>query len=303
MMKRREFVATAGVATALTMVPRSLRGAPPFGRALSGSVPPGGALNDGASGLASLSRIGLETYSVRDKMRADPDGTLRAIRAMGYDDVELLWSFNNFDRTTAQVKAVLTSSGLRASSAHIAPTLLQSDWAKALDTAAELGHEYLIVPSLPAETDRSLDAWKKWADIFNTAGAAARKHSLWLAFHNEPNHMKVMDGQVAYDVFLARTDATAVRLQLDVGNMLMGGSDPLPYLKAHQDRYHSFHLKDVVADRKRDTELGTGILDAKQFLTAVKDLGKKTVFVEQEGAKDSMASAKQNLDYLRGLRF
>jgi sugar phosphate isomerase/epimerase len=292
-MKRREFVATAGAATALAMVPRSVWGAPSTA----------GSLTAGAGGAASLTRVGLETYSVRDKMRADPDGTLRAIRAMGYDDVELLWSFENFGRTTAQVKAVLTSSGLKATSAHIAPTLLQGDWAKSLDIAAELGHQYLIVPSLPAETDKSLDAWKKWADIFNTAGAAARKHSLWLAFHNEPNHMKVMDGQVAYDVFIARTDAAAVRLQLDVGNMLMGGGDPMPYLKAHQDRYHSFHLKDVVADRKRDTELGTGILDAKQFLSAVKDLSKKTVFVEQEGAKDSMASAKQNLDYLRGLKF
>src|SRR5437762_12929016 len=44
----------------------------------------------------SLNRIGLELYSVRDAMHKDPDGTLAAVRAMGYTDVELLWSFGNF---------------------------------------------------------------------------------------------------------------------------------------------------------------------------------------------------------------
>src|SRR5256886_3674058 len=37
-----------------------------------------------------LNRIGLELYSVRDAMGRDPDGTLAAVRAMGYTDVELL---------------------------------------------------------------------------------------------------------------------------------------------------------------------------------------------------------------------
>ena len=138
-MKRRDFVGVMGAAAAgSTLLPSMLR-AGEFG-----------------AGAASLKRIGLETYSVRDKMKADPDGTLRAIRAMGYTDVELLWSFDNFGRTTAQVKAVLASTGLKAPSAHIAPEILLKDWNKSLDTANELGHQYLIVPSLPAETNTSL---------------------------------------------------------------------------------------------------------------------------------------------------
>src|SRR2546425_634384 len=61
-----------------------------------------------------LNRIGLELYSVRDAMGRDPDGTLAAVRAMGYTDVELLWSFGNFGRTTEQVRAALDHEGLRA---------------------------------------------------------------------------------------------------------------------------------------------------------------------------------------------
>src|SRR5207245_817899 len=84
--------------------------------------------------------------------------------------------------------------------------------------------------------------------------AAARRAGIWLAFHNESDHMTPIDGMVPYDVFVARTDPSVVRLQLDVGNMVMGGCDPFAYLQRYRDRYWSFHLKDVVADRSRDTE-------------------------------------------------
>lgn len=250
-----------------------------------------------------LERIGLELYSVRKAMQANPERTMAAVRAIGYTDVELLWSFGNFGRTTAQVRATLDHEGLRAPSAHINPDLLvdQRAWTKALDDAAMLGQQYLIVPSLPADAERSLDGWRLWADRFNVAGVAARKAKLWLAFHNEPTHMKPIDGTVPYDLFLERLDPSAVRLQLDVGNMLMGGGDPMRYLSRHRNWYWSFHLKDVVGDRSHDTELGTGTFDFKRFLSSVPDLPGKPCYVEQEAASDELASARQDYRYLRDL--
>src|SRR2546429_224699 len=38
-------------------------------------------------------------------MRRDPERTLAAVRAIGYTDVELLWSLGNFGRTTARAGA------------------------------------------------------------------------------------------------------------------------------------------------------------------------------------------------------
>ena len=65
----------------------------------------------------------------------------------------------------------------------------------------------------------------------------------------------------------------------------------------------SFHLKDVVPDRSGDTELGKGTVDLHQLLAAVTDIERKTFFVEQEGAKDSMASARRDFEYLASLEF
>jgi len=249
-----------------------------------------------------LNRVGLELYSVRKAMKADPERTLAAVRAIGYTDVELLWSFNNFGRTPEQVRATLKHEGLRAPSAHIDPRIMETDWQKSLDNAKLLGMTYLIVPSLPASA-KTLDDWKQWADRLNTAGAAARKANLWVAFHNEPDHMKPIDGQIPYDVFIARLDPKVVRLQLDVGNMVMGGGDPMAYLKRWRDRYWSFHVKDVVPDKSSDTELGAGTVNLKQFFAAVPNLDSKPCYVEQEGPKDELAAARQNAAYLKKLSF
>src|ERR1700694_3372382 len=130
-----------------------------------------------------LDRIGLELYAVRRAMRADPERTLAAVRAIGYTDVELLWSFGNFGRSPQQVRDTLAHEGLRAPSAHISPATIVVGWERSLDTAKMLGHEYLIVPSLQADLCLSLDDWREWADRFNAAGAVARRAGGWLAFH------------------------------------------------------------------------------------------------------------------------
>jgi sugar phosphate isomerase/epimerase len=279
-MERRTFIQTMGAAAAASL-------APPMRLHAS----------------AHLERVGLELYSVRHEMMKDPDKTLAAVRAAGYNDVELLWSFQNFGRSTDQVIAALKQNGLRAPSAHMSPEDIIIGWERRLEVAKQIGHQYLIVPSFSGETSQSLDDWREWADHFNTAGAAARKAGIWLAFHNEPDHMKVIDGKVPYDVFVERLDPSAVRLQLDVGNMVMGGGDPMQYLARWKDRYWSFHLKDVVPDKSSDTDLGKGTFDFKKFLAAVPDLNQKPCYVEQEGPADELVAARNNYSFLHGLEF
>src|SRR5213593_1997817 len=122
-VKRRDFLHTMGAAAASGMLAR---------------VPLGSAKR--------LDRIGLETYAVRHAMAQDPERTLAAIRAIGYTDVELLWSFNLFGRTPQQVADTLKKEGLRAPSAHMSADTVFVGWERSLDIAKVLGHEYVFVP-------------------------------------------------------------------------------------------------------------------------------------------------------------
>ena len=256
---------------------------------------------EGSHAGPPLARIGLELYSVRRDMAKDFDRTLAAVRQIGYTDVELLWSFDNWGRSTAQMKAALQREGLRAPSAHMSPVSMMVGWERRLEAAKELGHEYLIVPSFTTETSKTLDDWREWADRFNQQGAVARRAGIWLAFHNEAEHMKPIDGKIPYDVFVERTDPSVVRHQLDVGNMAIGGGDPMSYLERYKDRYWSFHLKDVKADRSGDTELGTGVLDFRRIIAAIPNIASKPCYVEQEDMPDPLASVKRDFEYLRKL--
>lgn len=274
-MKRRDFVYTMGAVAAMPRLARAKK----------------------------LDRIGLETYAVRREMSKDPDKTLAAIRAIGYTDVELLWSFNLFGRTPQQVATTLKNEGLRAPSCHMSGDTIFVGWERSLEIAKILGHEYLFVPDFGEWTTKTLDGWREWADRFNAAGAVARKAGIWLGFHNEANHQKVIEGKVPLDVFIERLDPTVTRLQLDVGNMLIGGGDPMQYLQKYPNRFFSFHLKDVVADRSSDTRLGTGIFDFKRFLAAVPNIEQKPAYVEDESPADELGAARSNFQYLRGLEF
>ena len=75
------------------------------------------------------------------------------------------------------------------------------------------------------------------------------------------------------------------------------------YLERFKDRYWSFHIKDVVADRSKDVELGRGVFDFKRFLAAVTSIHEKPCYVEQEAAADELQAARDNFSYLRELSF
>ena len=298
-MKRREFVETFGAAFASLAALRTAGAAE--GNASHRSTATATSRSDLAKD--NLWRVGLELYSVRNAMKKDPERTLAAVRGIGYDDVELLWSMDNFGRTPDQVRDTLKQLGLKAPSAHIAPETLLGDWETSLTTAKHLGHQYLIVPSLPDETKTSLDEWRRWADRFNSAGDMARHAGIWLAFHNEPEHMKVLNGVVPYDLFIERTDPSRVRLQLDFGNMEVGGGNPMQYLHQYYDRYWTFHVKDVATGGTHDTELGMGHTNLSGLLAAIPNVQKKPCYVEQESPVDELGSARRNYEYLKKLQF
>src|SRR5256886_6250384 len=114
---------------------------------------------------------------------------------MGYTDVELLWSFGNFGRTTEQVRAALDHEGLRAPSAHVSATVVLVGWERSLAIAHRLGHEYLVVPSFTPDTARSLDDLRAGARPSQAPRAPPRpprpppalpNHSHHLTSHHRP---------------------------------------------------------------------------------------------------------------------
>ena len=284
-MQRRTFLQTLGIPLA---TPRLARAA---------------SIAD-VAGARRLKRIGVQLYTLRDAAKVDLDRTLGDIAAAGYKDVEMLSSMHNFNHSPADVRGMLDKHGLRAPSTHIGvETLANVD--SAVDEARTLGHKYLILADLPAENRKSLDAFRAFADKLNRAGEAARKHDLWIAWHDEADDFRTFDGQMGYDALVAKLDPHLVRLQLDTGNAMVGGRDPLDLMKRYGDRYYTFHIKDAPALKApHDVELGKGTVDLRGILSRVKHLDDKYVYVEQETYTGTPLQAVQrDYAYLSKLSF
>lgn len=284
-MQRRTFLQGLGAAFALRSLPASALRLP--------------------LGAARVERIGIQLYTLRDAARANLEQTLTAIAGIGYREVELLDSMRNFGMPPAQLRALLDRLNLRAPSTHISTQALD-DLPRLIDEAHVLGHDYVIVASLPLDAKTvSLDDYRRWADRLNEAGETVRKGGLWLGFHDEAENFKPIDGQIPYDVMVERLDPQRVRLQLDVGNAAVGGSDPLPYMQRYADRYWLFHIKDASKlGAPHDSELGTGVVEIGKILALAEPLAQKHVYIEQESYPGApIDSAKRDYAYLEKLRF
>lgn len=287
-MHRRTFLTSLGIAAAATKLGACTR------HATASPAP-----------TRRLKRIGIQLYTLRDDAKQNLEGTLAAIAAAGYKEVELLSSMKNFGRPPAQLRETLDSLGLRAPSTHIGADAF--DNLNALfDEAHTLGHEYVVLASLPYEPGKSTpDDYRRWADRLNEAGRQARARGLWMAFHDEAYDFRTVDGQQLYDILADRTDPSLVRLQLDTGNAAIGGRDPLDLMRKYGSRYYLFHIKDAPSiGSATDTELGKGVVNFRQILASIQDIDDKHLFVEQETYPGApLDSAKRDYQYISTLEF
>ena len=284
-MDRRTFLSTVGLAA---VAPR-LAGIPRAGSMTATS--------------RRLRRVGIQLYTLRDDARRDLEHTLGDIAQAGYKDVELLSSMNNFGMPPDRLRAILDRNGLRAPSTHVDGGAFD-DLDRQIDTAKILGHEYLILASLPTDKP-TLDDYRHWADRLNEAGHRALPRGIRIGFHDESIDFKKIDGVVPYDLLAERTDPAYVRLQLDTGNLALAGGDPFDYLKRYGSRYWLFHIKDAPAiGADHDTELGKGVIDFKRFLASIDHIDDKILYVEQESYPGTpLESARRDYAYISTLEF
>jgi sugar phosphate isomerase/epimerase len=284
-MDRRTFLTSIGLAAAATQL----------GCASTGQS---------AAGSRRLRRVGIQLYTLRDDARRDLERTLGDIAAAGYNDVEMLGGMNNFGMAPEKVRAILDRNGLRAPSTHVGGAAFDN-LDRSLADAATLGHQYLILASLPGGPNVTLDDYRRWADRLNESARRSQSAGVHVGFHNHATDFKLIDGTVPYDVLMERTDPVLVRHQLDTGNLAMAGRDPLEYMRRFGPRYWSFHIKDVAQlSATSDVELGKGIIDFRRLMGMIDNIDNKHLFVEQETYPGTpLESARRDYTYIKTLAF
>ncbi|HEX8339063.1 MAG TPA: TIM barrel protein, partial [Pyrinomonadaceae bacterium] len=177
-----------------------------------------------------LPRIGMQLYTVRRELAKDFGGTLAKVAALGYREVEFAGYFGH---KAAEVRSLLKRLRLEAPAAHVQLTELRGDLRPLVEAARAVGHKYLLVAWLPPEERRTLDDYRRLADLFNEAGAALGREGLQFAYHNHDFEFAPLEGKVPYDLLLERTDPRAVKLEMDLYWTVKGGASPVEYFERH----------------------------------------------------------------------
>ena len=244
----------------------------------------------------------MQLYMVRRELEKDFEGTLARVASLGYREVEFAGYFNHPPK---EVKALLARHRLTSPAGHVELAALRGSLQKMIEAAHVIGHKYLLVAYLPDEERKSLDDYKRHAELFNRVGEQMKMEGIQFAYHNHDFEFAPMDGQIPYDLILERTDPQTVKLEMDLYWIAKGGENPLKYFEKYPGRYPLLHVKDMDATPKRYyTEIGRGVIDFKTIFAHAGKAGVRHYFVEQDETPGSpFESLKISMDYLKRLRF
>jgi sugar phosphate isomerase/epimerase len=240
------------------------------------------------AGSASIP-VGLEIYSVRNTLKQDLEGTVRAVAHMGYQCVEFYSPYYDWtEAQTKQMRKLLDELGIRCYSTHNSEAYLSpQNIQRTRDLNLILGSQYVVLAH--ADPKPGPGGWKWVADELNAAADQLEPSGLKAGYHNHQAEFRPADGQRPMEI-LARNTKPSVALQLDIGTCLEAGSDPVAWIKANPGRIRSIHCKDWSPDPARGYTVlfGEGAADWKNIFAAAESLGGLEYYlVEQEGSRFS----------------
>jgi sugar phosphate isomerase/epimerase len=250
------------------------------------------------AGASTSVPIGLELYSVREALKLDLEGTVRAVAQLGFQCVEFYAPYYDWtDAQTKHMRQLLDDLGIRCYSTHNDEKYFSAENInRARDMNLTLGCKYMVMSY--TEPKSGLDGWKGIADELNGAAEKLEPSGVKVGYHNHQAEWKPVDGVRPMEV-LAKNTKPSIMLQLDVGTCLDAGANPVAWIRANPGRIHSLHLKDWSPDPAVGYKalFGEGSADWKSIFAAAESVGGVEYYLlEQEGSRfGEMETAKRCL--------
>ena len=246
--------------------------------------------------------VGLQLYSVREFMKQDFYGTLKAVRDMGYEYVEFA---GYFDKSAEEIKSILDELGLKCISVHQNLDGYEPDPAALVSFLKTFGVKYSVIPWYKKEELASAEAWEKTSKKFNEIAEYLSANGMMLGYHNHDFEFERRDGKFLYDYIFESVPKDKIAPEFDTCWVRYAGLKPEEKILEYAGRVEIVHLKDfsckklaqgpaydligadAVPAKREDNAfefrpLGMGMQDFDTILKACEDAGCETVIVEQD---------------------
>ncbi|TBX21645.1 sugar phosphate isomerase/epimerase family protein [Jiulongibacter sediminis] len=300
MITRRNFIKTAGLATAAALTP----------------------MDQVLAMLKKENKLGIQLFSIPKLLSEDFLGGIKLLQSLGYKELELYGPFpfsaesnlkswaeagkmlgfsgsGYFGRTAKEVKKVLDDHGLSTPGTHTDLDTLENHMDKLGEASAIMGHQYVTLPAIPDDRRKTLDDYKRMAETFNKIGASAKENGVKFGYHNHGYGIKPWENDIVpLEILLEGTDPDLVFFEMDIFWTTCGGADPIEYLTKYPNRYKMLHLKDMTEKKEFAGDgggmnewlgmfplmasAGDGVLDLVGIVNKAKEVGVEHFFVEQD---------------------
>lgn len=248
--------------------------------------------------------IGLQLWSVRDSMQADPTATIQKIGAMGYSFIEAAGYGDGkfYGMEPADFKALVDTNRMVFLASHTGQAVPDSAnwentmawWDAAIAAHKAAGVSYIVQPFMDSVGYASLAGVQRYCDYFNAVGEKCNAAGIRFGYHNHDQEFKEVEGQIIYDYMLKNTDPAKVMFELDLYWITVGGKNPVDYFNAYPGRFELWHVKDKAEVGGKDTKI-----DFKPIFENAEKSGMKKFIVEVEEYNfSSIESVRQSLDFL-----
>ena len=249
--------------------------------------------------------LGLQLYSLRNQLKQDVPGTLKQVKAWGFEEIEAYSDFG------ANIAGAIKDAGLRCSAMHIGYDKLTKDMSGVLKEADALGVRTVINPYLPhkARPFASREEIQKAAEDFASWSTQCRAAGKRFGYHIHGQEFGPAPEGTLFDV-LAKQSGPEVGFEADVFWVTVGGADPVKLMQKYPGRVWFTHLKDMSKSAAPNTPreeynnlnvvLGTGKIDIKGVVAAGAKAGVEMHFIEDESA-DVLSQVPKSMAYYKSL--
>jgi sugar phosphate isomerase/epimerase len=274
--------------------------------------------------LIMLFPIALQLYSVREDLANDFEGTIRKVKALGYEGVEFAGLYGYKPDT---IRKLLKEIGLTPVSAHVPFIDLMANPQGMVNDYAEIGCKYIAIPYLTPEYRPNAEKFTEVIEGAKILGKAANECGLTLLYHNHDFEFEKINGEYALDILYNSVPADLLQTEIDTCWVNVAGEDPSAYLQKYAGRSPVVHLKDFVMPGKRPAKmyeligiqddqkgsepeafefrpLGMGAQNFPQILQACQAVGAQWLVVEQDRpsmGKTAMECAEASIQYLASI--
>jgi sugar phosphate isomerase/epimerase len=237
--------------------------------------------------------VGLQLWTVREECKKDFPGTIAKVAKMGYKGVEFA---GFYDRSAKDVRKMLDDNGLLCFGSHTAYDLLSNEkLAATMEYNRTIGNKFVIVPWLDRKELKTKADWLAKVKAFNEFADKTRSEGVHIGYHAHQGDFEKIGDETPWDILFGNT-SKEICMQLDTGNCMQGGGDPVAILKKYPGRSLTIHLKEYSKTNKKAL-IGQGDVKWKEVFEVCETTGGTQYYIleEESGAYPPLESAELSL--------